>query len=307
VAAHVLIAQLSDPHVRPDGELYQGVVDSNAMFVSAIAHVNALDPRPDLVLLSGDLVDKGDPAEYAMLRRLLAALDIPTLVIPGNHDNREAFRAAFGDYRYLPAAGPMNYVAASHGPVRIIGFDVTLPGLHHGAIDEAGARWLDEALAAEPNRPTVIMMHQPPFESGVPYLDDYLCRDGGRLAEVVARHANVERIVCGHVHRFMQLHALHRAVDDDGDCPAAETGRAACVPRRTAGHAAAPLAARRRPGYALRSDRHFPGALPVRVIFSDHAATLGTVRHYRAACALSKSSIVPGTNMPNLSPWANIG
>jgi Icc protein len=82
---------------------------------------------------------------------------------------------------------------------------VTLPGLHHGAIDEAGARWLDEALAAEPNRPTVIMMHQPPFESGVPYLDDYLCRDGGRLAEVVARHANVERIVCGHVHRFMQL------------------------------------------------------------------------------------------------------
>jgi len=80
-----------------------------------------------------------------------------------------------------------------------------LPGLHHGAIDEAAARWLDAALAAEPERPTIVMMHQPPFESGVPYLDAYLCRDGGRLVEIVARHRCVERIVCGHVHRFMQL------------------------------------------------------------------------------------------------------
>ena len=205
MAARVLIAQLSDLHVRPDGELYQGVVDSNAMFVSAVAHVNALDPRPDLVLLSGDLVDKGDPTEYAMLRRLLWALDVPVLVIPGNHDEREAFRTAFDDHAYLPPAGPMNYAVGDHGPVRIVALDVTLPGLHHGAVGETGARWLDETLAAEPRRPTIVMMHQPPFESGVPYLDDYLCRNGGRLAEVVSRHGHVERIVCGHVHRFMQL------------------------------------------------------------------------------------------------------
>jgi Icc protein len=205
LVARVLIAQLSDPHVRPNGELYQGVVDSNAMFAAAIAQMNGWDPRPDLVLLSGDLVDKGEAAEYAMLRHLLAALDIPALVIPGNHDNREAFRAAFNDHVYLPSAGAMNYAVGDRGPVRIVALDVTLPGLHHGSIDEAGARWLDAVLAAEPERPTIIMMHQPPFGSGVPYLDDYLCRAGGRLAEVVSRHVHVERIVCGHVHRFMQL------------------------------------------------------------------------------------------------------
>jgi 3',5'-cyclic-AMP phosphodiesterase len=201
----MLIAQLSDPHVRPEGELYQGVVDSNAMFAAAIAQVNALDPKPDLVLLSGDLVDKGTAPEYLMLKRLLAALDTPVLVIPGNHDEREAFRGAFDDHLYLPPSGPLNYAVGDHGPVRIVAFDVTLPGLHHGAIDEEGARWLDAALSAEPRRPTIVMMHQPPFESGVPYLDAYLCRDGGRLADVVSRHPNVERIVCGHVHRFMQM------------------------------------------------------------------------------------------------------
>jgi Icc protein len=201
----VLIAQLSDPHIRPDGVLYQGVADSNAQFASAIAQVNALDPRPDLVLLSGDLVDKGTPHEYAKLRELLAGLAIPSLVIPGNHDDRDAFRAAFWDHDYLPGAGPMHYAAGAHGPVRILALDVTLPGLHHGAVDEAAARWLDETLAAEPARPTIVMMHQPPFDTGVPYLDLYACREGARLADVVSRHRQVERIVCGHVHRFMLL------------------------------------------------------------------------------------------------------
>jgi len=201
----MLIAQLSDPHVRPDGVLYQDVVDSNAMFVRAIAHLNELDPRPDLVLLSGDLVDKGEPAEYQHLRRLLAGLAMPTLVIPGNHDDRDAFRRAFADHAYLPRSGPMHYVEGGHGAVRIVALDVTVPGLHHGDIDEEAMLWLDGALSAEPRRPTILMMHQPPFDCGVPYLDAYHCRNGERLAHVVARHPAVERIVCGHVHRFMQL------------------------------------------------------------------------------------------------------
>ncbi|WP_428663432.1 phosphodiesterase [Reyranella sp.] len=201
----MLIAQLSDPHVRPDGVLYQDVAPSNAQFAAAIAALNALDPRPDLVLLSGDLVDKGMPAEYARLRELLRGLEIPLLVIPGNHDDRDVFRRAFRDHDYLPDSGPMHYAAGTHGPVRIVALDVTLPGLHHGVVDEAGARWLDETLAEEPQRPTIVMMHQPPFETGVPYLDLYACGEDQRLAAVVSRHRQVERIVCGHVHRFMLL------------------------------------------------------------------------------------------------------
>ena len=201
----MLIAQLSDPHVRPEGVLYQGVVDSNAMFAAAVAHLGALDPLPDLVLLSGDLVDKGEAAEYAYLRKLLAGLPAPVLVIPGNHDDRENFRRAFCDHAYLPISGPMHYIVGGHGVVRIVAVDVTVPGLHHGNVDEDAMLWLDGALAAEPRRPTIIMMHQPPFASGVPYLDAYHCRNGERLASVVSRHPSVERIVCGHVHRFMQL------------------------------------------------------------------------------------------------------
>jgi 3',5'-cyclic-AMP phosphodiesterase len=200
----MLIAQLSDPHVRPEGDLYQDVVDSNAMFADAVDQVNALDPAPDVVLLSGDLVDGGTASEYRKLRELLAGLRSPMLAIPGNHDERTAFRRAFADHPYLPIDGPIHYVADWLGPVRIVALDVTVPGLHHGMIDEEGARWLDRVLAADAGRPTLLMIHQPPLLSGVPYLDAYHCREGERLATVLRRYPSVERVVCGHVHRFMQ-------------------------------------------------------------------------------------------------------
>lgn len=201
----MLIAQLSDPHIRPPQVLYQGVVDSNSQFQAAVDHVNALDPQPDLVLLSGDLVDEGMAAEYAMTRSLLAQIRAPVLLIPGNHDDREGFRAAFADHAYLPPRGPLHFIVDDKGPLRVIGFDITVPGEHHGKMDDAASSWLETALAADPSRPTIIMMHQPPFLSGIPYIDAYCCQDGDRLAEIVRRYPAVERITCGHVHRFMQL------------------------------------------------------------------------------------------------------
>lgn len=205
----MLIAQLSDPHIRPRGALYQGVVDSNAMFAAAIAQVNAFNPAIDLVLLSGDIVDEGQPAEYEMARALLSELRVPYLVIPGNHDGgfaagHAAFRAAFQDHAYLPAAHPFHY-AVEAGPLRILALDVTLPGLHHGLIDSARLAWLEQALAQEPQWPSIVMLHQPPFACGIPYLDKYWCEGGDGLAELLARYRSVERVLCGHVHRFMQL------------------------------------------------------------------------------------------------------
>jgi Icc protein len=202
----MLIAQISDPHIRQAGELYQDVVDSNGMFADAIRHLNVLDPRPDLVLISGDIVDHGDPAEYAMARRLLAELQIPYLVIPGNHDDRTAFRAAFTDQPYLPQGdGPCHYVIDDRGPVRIVALDVTIPGKHHGRIDAAALAWLEAVLSDQPQRPTLLMLHQPPFATGIPYMDPYWCEGGEELAALVRRFTHVERITCGHVHRFMQL------------------------------------------------------------------------------------------------------
>ncbi|MBD1587334.1 metallophosphoesterase [Pseudomonas typographi] len=201
----MLIAHLSDLHIRPQGVLYQGLVDSNKMCKQVIEHLHALRPRPDVVIITGDLVDEGLPAEYEMAKMLLAGIEQPLLLIPGNHDDRARFRAAFAEQSLAASEGPLHFVAAGLGPVRIIGLDITVPGQHHGDMDEAAQAWLEGALAQEPERPTLIMLHQPPFLSGIPYIDPYACFNAQRLARTVERYPAVERVVCGHVHRAMQL------------------------------------------------------------------------------------------------------
>ncbi|MFK7967320.1 MAG: phosphodiesterase [Burkholderiaceae bacterium] len=197
-----LIAQLSDLHVRPRGELYQEVVDSNALLIEAIKHLSSLDRQPDIVLITGDLVELGHPEEYAMLGELLSELSTPSFVIPGNHDEREAFRAAFKHLPYLPRTGPLNYCIDDY-PLRLIGLDTNVPGKHHGLLDAASLEWLDAALTFDSTKPTIVMLHHPPFLSGIPYMDGYRLLESERLAAVLERHTHVERVVCGHLHRTM--------------------------------------------------------------------------------------------------------
>ena len=53
----MLIAQITDTHVKHAGKLAYGRVDTLLMLERAVAHLRRLDPQPDVVLLTGDLVD----------------------------------------------------------------------------------------------------------------------------------------------------------------------------------------------------------------------------------------------------------
>jgi hypothetical protein len=181
----MLLAQISDLHVRPQGETYKNAVDSNCMFADAVAHLNRLDPRPDFVLITGDLVDEGQQAEYDNLRALLADLKLPFLLMPGNHDDRELLVRSFPGHDYLPKTGPKHYVIDGH-PVYIVAIDTTVPGEHHGLLDEPGVSWLGAALAGSRGAPTVVMMHHPPIACGIPYMDKYMCRQPERIETVIA-------------------------------------------------------------------------------------------------------------------------
>jgi 3',5'-cyclic-AMP phosphodiesterase len=199
----MLIAQISDLHVRPDGSLYADEVPSNAMAVAAINHVNSLVPRPELVLITGDIVDGGTDEEYRVARRILAPLELPYLVIPGNHDERTAFSRAFADHTYLPVGeGALNYSFDAH-PLRIVGLDSTVPGHHHGDIDPASLAWLEATLAEQSQCPTLVIMHHQPFASGIPYLEEYRHFGAAQIAAVISGFPAVERVLCGHVHRLM--------------------------------------------------------------------------------------------------------
>ena len=168
-------------------------------------HLNRLDPRPDLVLATGDLCHPGTAEDYALLGSLLSRLTMPVHLIPGNHDDRALLRAGFRDHGYLPADGEfLHYVLEDH-PLRLIGLDTIVPGEDGGIMCDERLAWFAARLAEAPERPTLVFMHHPPVETGQPLIDGMNCRNGEAFGRVVASHPQIQAVVCGHVHRPIHL------------------------------------------------------------------------------------------------------
>jgi 3',5'-cyclic-AMP phosphodiesterase len=196
----ILVAQISDLHVKRPGALACGKVDTAAALARAIAQLNRFTPRPQIVVVSGDLVDTPTEAEYEHLKRLLAPLEIPVAVVPGNHDARELVRAAFPAQPYAQAAGALN-LSLAVGPLDIVLIDSSVPDAPHGLIEAETLRWLDARLAASATRPALIFLHHPPFVTGIAHMDRQNLGNAGDLAAVLERHRRTQLIAAGHVHR----------------------------------------------------------------------------------------------------------
>jgi 3',5'-cyclic AMP phosphodiesterase CpdA len=198
----MLIAQISDLHIRMPGQKAYRVVETDRFLPPAIQAINALDPQPDIVIASGDLVDFGRPPEYAHLRGMLDSLSVPYFLLAGNHDERVQLMQSFGDLPYVRQAGEFLQYTVEDYPLRLVTLDTVVPGASHGELDAGRLAWLADRLAEQPGRPTVIAMHHPPFATGVEHMDEIgLLRGAPELEALVARHPNVERILCGHLHR----------------------------------------------------------------------------------------------------------
>ena len=201
----MIIVQLSDLHVRPPGVSAYGRVPTNDMLRDAIQHVNALRPRADVVLATGDLVHAGDVEEYAMLRQLLAELEMPVYLVPGNHDDRDNLRKIFADSDYLPTAGEFLHYAVDDYPVRLVGLDTVVPGEAGGELCERRLAWLEDAMAEASGRPTVVFMHHPPFRTNIDHMDVIGLEGADAMGRLVERHPQIERVLCGHLHRPIQV------------------------------------------------------------------------------------------------------
>jgi Icc protein len=212
MAASMLIAQVSDPHVVIPGARVNGRVDTHAMLAACLERLVALSPVPDVLLLSGDLTEHGRPAEYAALRALLDPLPMPWYLIPGNHDRREAIAGAFGDLGWMKSidCAPFIQYAVGGHPLRIVALDSLEPGLPGGRLCARRLAWLDEVLAAAGSAPTMLMLHHPPVDVHIGHMDAMGLADRDLLAAVLRAHPQVVAVVCGHLHRM--VHAGFRGV-----------------------------------------------------------------------------------------------
>lgn len=200
-----ILAQLSDLHIREPGRLAYGRVDTSSFLERAVSSLLGLRQQPDAVVITGDLSDFGRAAEYEQLRRLLAPLAMPIYLLPGNHDDRDQMRRSFPDHGYLGSAGFIQY-AVDLGGIRLIAIDSCVSMQSHGSLCEDRLAWLESKLALHAGEPVIIAMHHPPFRTLIGHMDEIGLLEGADALEaLIARHPNVERIICGHLHRAIDV------------------------------------------------------------------------------------------------------
>jgi len=189
----VRLTHLTDPHLYGSGsELLRGVATLPAL-EATLANALQRDWPPDAVLVTGDLV-QDDPAGYVHFKRLLGALQVPILCLPGNHDEPEAMR------RELDRAPFVVGGAVDFGLWRIVLLDSTIPGSAAGRLSAGSLAALNSALAAAPRHALVCLHHHPvPMDSR--WLDRVGLQNASEFFDVIDRHPNVRGIVWGHVHQ----------------------------------------------------------------------------------------------------------
>jgi len=180
------IAHLSDPHITT-GPL--GAAPATGLY-RALGRVLTLDPRPDCVVITGDLVDRGTAEEYQVLREVIGDFPLPLHLVAGNHDDPAALLAEFGGGRFLGET--------THYAVEYRGTTLAILDSATGELGAAQREWLDRTLTD--SGPAIVCLHHPPIPVGIPFTDRQRLADGEQLADIIRRH-DVTRVLTGHVHR----------------------------------------------------------------------------------------------------------
>ncbi|MBC7987145.1 MAG: metallophosphoesterase [Sphingomonadaceae bacterium] len=195
----MLIAQVTDLHIGFDPD---NPAEFNRRRLDQVLHrIIELHPRPELLLATGDLTDKGDSDSYRRLRVALEACSFPVLPCVGNHDHRGNFARHFPD---VPFAGGFVQYTWEKGPLRLILLDTLEEGRHGGAFCAERAAWLAARLAEERDKPTAIVLHHPPVETGI----DWMTSNPeavwiARLRDAMVGADNIVGLIAGHIHRPM--------------------------------------------------------------------------------------------------------
>jgi 3',5'-cyclic AMP phosphodiesterase CpdA len=195
----VLVAQISDTHILAPRSDHPAAEWRADCLRRCVADINLR--RPDAVIFTGDTVQHGRSEEYTYLRELLAPLNAPLYLVPGNRDDKMALRAAFDDKAFMPNQGEFLHYVVEDYAVRLVAIDSTAAGERKGVFCAARQAWLDEVLSEQPQRPTLLFIHHPPFDVDDHYVGGYrLPEEPAALENIVRRYAQVAGLLCGHVH-----------------------------------------------------------------------------------------------------------
>jgi Icc protein len=168
----MFLAQISDMHFRSHGRKLYDFIDVNACNAEVVSQLNALEERPDAVIITGDIVNCGLASEYQVARRTLSNLHYPLYIIPGNHDDKAQFLESMGPLCPLLGTDPQNmHYAVDDFDMRLLFIDTSVPGESKGWLTLETLSWLEAQLEQGGDKPTAVFMHHPPMKLGSAQMD----------------------------------------------------------------------------------------------------------------------------------------
>jgi len=194
-----LLVQLTDTHIEAPGTLLYGKLDTARHLRESVREINAMEPQPDVVIVTGDLVEQPGEASYGHFAELIKPLRAPVYLLPGNHDDPQFMLEMFGDTPMFPAVHSTLQYAIDSLPVRILVLNSHCQGSELPDFGLHRQQWLKEALD-ECDRPTVIAIHHPPMTTGIGFIDMVGPQWFASISKLLAQHPQVQLVICGHGH-----------------------------------------------------------------------------------------------------------
>ena len=186
--------QLSDTHVG-----FNGPPDplGTQAFENAVAQINALKNRPELVLVTGDLThDAESPDEHAKRFRLFKEISsriggAQIKVVPGEND-----AALDGGDMFREFMGPTHH-SFDHRGVHFIALDNVSRGRAEVGAEQLA--WMKRDLARfAKSAPIIVFTHRPLFDLRPDW--EWFTSDGDAVMNALAGYENVT-VLYGHIHR----------------------------------------------------------------------------------------------------------
>jgi len=194
-----LLVQITDTHIVPPGQLLYGNTDTAAHLRESVRQINSMQPRPDVVLITGDLVETADTACYQHFIDIISALEMQAYVIPGNHDDPQRMLEAFAGTSCFPATDDTFQYTVEDLPFRILALNSHCDGTELPEFDQKRLSWLQYQLSIS-DKPVLIALHHPPMTTGIELIDMGGSEWFQGLKSVLAEHSQVKLMICGHCH-----------------------------------------------------------------------------------------------------------
>ena len=230
----VKLIQLSDLHLVPPGKLTSKVLDTNAILEETI---NEILRKQDYfgqiegLLVTGDISDDGSRDSYLSAYEKLIKLNVPILVIPGNHDLRKPMREVFNEHvEFSINSSQFDWVFKYEETV-IIGLDTLVEGENFGFLEKTSIEFLSNQLSIHNGSDIILLIHHPPINTGIYFMDKIGLKNSSELSEYLKATSRPVRILCGHVHGvYHGLLGIHPVVSAPSVCSAFEFNRKKFAP-----------------------------------------------------------------------------